>query len=83
MSDLKIAELDTRMTALEKQFSEFKDHISDKLDSIETFVGGYNNILGLAKKHWKTVAVFGAGVMSAAGVGNPAVLTFIQHFLGG
>lgn len=38
---------------------------------------------GFVKKYGKQVIVFGAGVMSAAGIGNPNVLEFVKSFFGG
>lgn len=71
------------IAGLGEQFEAFKGSIDTRLESIENFVGGYNTVAGLAKKHWKTILVFGAGVMSSAGIGNPKVWEFINTFAGG
>lgn len=57
--------------------------ISGQLSEIKSFVGGYNTVLGLAKKHWKTILIFGAGSMSTLGFGNPKFWDFVTTFAGG
>jgi hypothetical protein len=77
----RIGKLETRMTTAE----QMRDEIMIKLSSIESFVGGYNKIWGLAKKNWKTILTFGAGIITAGGFGNPAVqhvAKYVVSFLG-
>lgn len=63
-------------------FDTFKNEMSDKLDTITVFVSGANTIFGMARKHWRRVFIFGAGVMTSAGIGNPKVAAFITSFAG-
>lgn len=58
------------------------DDINLKLASIDDFVTGTTKIFGFAKKHWMKALSFGCGLMTAAGIGNPAVWNFIRHFFG-
>lgn len=77
----RIGQLETRMDSAET----IRNEIATKLETIESFVGGYNTIMGLAKKHWKSIFIFGAGVVSTAGVGNPTVqhlADYVGKFLG-
>lgn len=83
-------DVEKRLAAVEQQCAELKmiildpeEGIMSKLDTITVFVSGANTIFGLARKHWKRVFIFGAGFMTAAGVGNPKVNAFIISFLGG
>lgn len=85
----RIDGLENRVGKLELAFSEMKaahvdamDQLDAKLDTIVTFVTGANTVFGFAKQHWKTAITFGAGIMSALGVGNPAVLNFVSSFFG-
>jgi type IV secretory pathway VirB2 component (pilin) len=64
-------------------FDAFKNDIGEKLDTITVFVSGANTIFGLARKHWRRVFIFGAGVMTSAGFGNPKVWAFLSSFAGG
>lgn len=82
----EFAEFKTAIANVTSTFDGLKAtqaEISTQLSEIKTFVGGYNTVAGLAKKHWKTILIFGAGVMSSAGVGNPKVWDFITNFAGG
>jgi len=76
-------EMEKTVKELHSNFHSFKDEISEKLDTITGFISGANTVFGLARAHWKRVFVFGAGFMTAAGVGNPQVNTFIVTFFGG
>jgi hypothetical protein len=64
-------------------FDAFKTDVAGKLDNITIFVTGANTVFGLAKRHWRTGLIFGAGIMTSAGIGNPAVWNFIRSFAGG
>lgn len=77
----RISKLESRMTTAEDGRAE----MLAKLANIEKFVGGYNTIMGLAKKHWKTLLTFGAGLVTASGIGNPtvqSVAAYVGKFLG-
>jgi hypothetical protein len=77
----RIGKLEARMDTAETM----REEIMAKLATIETFVGGYNKIWGLAKKHWKTLLTFGAGIVTAGGLGNPQVqhiADYVVRFLG-
>lgn len=63
-------------------FDAFKVDLAEKLDTITVFVSGANTIFGMARKHWRRVFIFGAGVMTSAGFGNPKVWDFISSFAG-
>lgn len=63
-------------------FDAFKLELGEKLDTITIFVSGANTIFGMARKHWRRVFIFGAGVMTSAGFGNPKVWAFITTFAG-
>ncbi len=93
----RLTEFENRLTAMENShtklagefrafcddtFTPFKDEISEKLDTITDFVSGANTIFGFARKHWKRIVYFGAGVMTSAGFGNPKVWAFISSFTG-
>lgn len=71
-----------KQQTLSDAFDSFKLEMGDKLDTITVFVSGANTIFGLARKHWRRVFIFGAGVMTSAGVGNPKVWSFITSFAG-
>lgn len=83
--EARIEGLEERMTELSgisPRIKKLEETLDVRLASIENFVGGYNTVAGLTKKHWKTVLTFGAGLMSAAGIGNPKVTEFITAFFG-
>jgi hypothetical protein len=54
--------------------------VNSQLSDIRAFITGTNQVFGFAKKHWMKALSFGCGLMTAAGVGNPNVIHFIQHF---
>jgi hypothetical protein len=90
MDEMTQQRFEQRLAAVEKScaeihtlFGTFKDDLNDKLDNITVFVTGANTIFGLARRHWKRVFIFGAGVMTSAGFGNPKVWAFISSFAGG
>lgn len=86
----RLTEFEERLTRMETShrelataFDTFRVGLDDKLDTITTFVTGANTIFGLARRHWKRVFIFGAGVMTSAGFGNPKVWAFVSSFAGG
>lgn len=83
----RLSEFERRLDAVEKSCADLTSLFHDpetgilaKLDNIATFVTGANTIFGLARRHWKRVFIFGAGVMTSAGFGNPKVWAFITQF---
>lgn len=83
----RLSDFEDRLTRMEKSHKEladafglFRESLDDKLDAITAFVTGANTIFGLARRHWKRVFIFGAGVMTSAGFGNPKVWDFITQF---
>lgn len=69
-----LKELGERMTTLE-------NGVTEKLDTIVTFVSGANTVFGLARKHWRRVLMFGAGFVTAVGTGNPTVQKIAAYIL--
>lgn len=65
--------METQTAELNALFHDPETGILVKLDAIATFVTGANTVFGLARKHWKRIFVFGAGFVTAAGIGNPTV----------
>lgn len=56
--------------------------VNANTEEILRFVKGARKIAGITTKHWKTALVFGAGLMTSAGVGNPNVWRFVTQFFG-
>jgi hypothetical protein len=65
-----------------RQLKDSVQKIEEQNADILYFVTGANTVFGFAKKHWKQAIIFGAGIMTAAGVGNPKVNAFITTFFG-
>ena len=80
--------LDARVTALENAMSDLKTLVSDidgKVTDIHaTFVNvtSVSNAVVFAKRHGPRLVAFLTGILAAAGMGNPNVLTFINKFFG-
>lgn len=86
----RLGELEKKMTdhitATAQQYNTLKSEMQIAVDNsaeILAVLTAAKKVGGIAVKHWKTAIVFGAGVMSAAGFGNPEVLGFIKTFFGG
>lgn len=98
---LQINELDRRVTSLEESNIEAtkerqtvlnilngtpdKQGLVQKTDRIMVWVEGTDHIFGFCRKHWRTIFKFGAGVVTAYGIGNPHIqnaLTYIAKFIG-
>lgn len=83
------AEIDAMKTGAEERslmVMRLTGEVSDMRNSTDTilaFVTGANKVVGIAAKHWRTAIIFGAGVMTSAGFGNPAMWDFIKTFVGG
>lgn len=56
--------------------------VHEQLKAINAFVTGTNTVFGFAKKHWQKILYFGCGTMTALGIGNPALIHFIEGFFG-
>jgi hypothetical protein len=67
------------MTTVETVATEARDNTAELL-ALATAARG---IAGFAKKHGPRMIAFGTGIMTAAGMGNPAVWHFIGSFFGG
>lgn len=78
----RVGALETAMGTLQEDLNAFKQGVDDKLDQIIVYVTGFNKVLGFTKRNWKTAITFGAGLMTAAGIGNPAILGFVSNFFG-
>ena len=68
----RVEMLETRMTTVEENTAE-----------ILAIVSGAKTVGGYIRKYGSKTIVFGAGLMTAFGVGNPAVTKFISSFFGG
>lgn len=58
--------------------------VENKVDEIYTFITGTKKVWGIAAKNWKKALIFGCGVVTSAGIGNPqvqSVLKFVAGFL--
>lgn len=92
MSDDAMCPHETRLTAIEEHAQETRtlaDSINTKVDTLIASTQGvidlHNNVSTLwefARKHGPKIVTFGAGIMTAAGIGNPEVLKFISNFFG-
>lgn len=75
-----------RITGLEGRMKAVEDTLSGigkQVDEITTYITGAKKVWGVAAKNWKKALIFGCGVMTSAGVGNPQVqnvLKFISGF---
>lgn len=65
-----------RLTVVEANLKTVKDNTVE----IISLVDGGKKIFGFAKKHWKTALTFGAGLMTALGIGNPELTKFFYTF---
>lgn len=92
MSLVRFKKIEERLDALEtfmsKALTEFTD-LNSKVDAavdntanIIDILQGAKKVWGVTVKHWRTVMIFGAGIMTSAGVGNPKIWEYISTFLG-
>lgn len=82
----RLSAVENGLADLRSEMATFKNGINEKLDTIVTFVSGAHTVLGLARKHWRRILMFGAGFVTAVGTGNPTVQKaagYISHVLGG
>lgn len=75
----RVQALEARMDAVEQGIKTAVDNTAELL----AIANGAKTVAGFVQRHGPTVLKFGAGVMTAAGVGNPAVWKFITSFFGG
>ena len=75
----RFVSIENRLTKLEGEMTS----INNNTDEILKFVKGANKIWGIASKNWKAAIIFGAGIMTSAGIGNPQVWRFVSGFFGG
>ena len=68
-----------RLLVVEKGFSSMKTEVDEILSIAKTLKTGTTFIA----KHGKTIITFGAGLMTAAGVGNPLIWEYILKYFGG
>lgn len=81
----RLTKLETTMNNVAAQYDTLKGEVQTAVDNtaeILTIMTGVKKVGGIAAKHWKTAIVFGAGIMTSAGIGNPEVLGFIRSFFG-
>ena len=76
---------DDRIDNIEKSVVELHGKVDQSLVNQEMLISlatAYNGVSGFVRKHGSKALSFGCGIMSVAGIGNPAVWKFIQHFFG-
>jgi len=76
---------DDRIDSIEKSVNELHTKVDRSIELQETVISlatAYNGISGFIRKHGSKAVSFGAGIMSVAGIGNPAVWKFISTFFG-
>ncbi len=69
----------THVKTLQNQMT----NIALDTQEILKWVTGGAKVFGFAKKNWKTAIIFGAGIMTSLGFGNPELLHFLVKFFGG
>lgn len=74
----RISKLETDMSHVKSSLEIIREN-TQQLVSLQTTVSG---LAGYIKKYGKQSIVFGAGVFTTAGIGNPKVWTFIAQFFG-
>lgn len=75
--------LEKRVGVLEADMSKISttvQDINDKIDTVVDVLTVTKSLSGFVKSYGPKAITFGAGIMTAAGIGNPAVLKFIIHF---
>lgn len=61
---------------------EQREAIKQDVEKVLAIVSGAEKVGGFVKRNLPRAITFGAGIMTAAGVGNPEVLKFISTFFG-
>lgn len=87
------ASLEDRVTALEDGFANIQGPLAqipamnNKLDAalgtinrLASIDQNVTSVLGFVQKHGMKMLMFGAGVMSSLGIGNPHLWNFIENF---
>lgn len=75
----RVRSLEGRMTTVEAVAQEAAANAKISADNTDEILV----IIRKAKKHAPKVVVFGAGLMTATGIGNPAVWKFLAAFFAG
>lgn len=80
------AKLDKHIGITVRQYSALKqqaDTVAKNSEEILSVITGAKRIWGVTTKHWRSAILFGAGVMTSLGVGNPELLKFVTRFFSG
>lgn len=75
-----------RIAALERDMATVKANVQAAAENsaeILAIISYAKSSAGLVKKWGPHAIVFGAGLFTSAGVGNPNVWKFVTHFFGG
>lgn len=90
--EANLEEIKEKVVALESEFEKAKEErsmmktdietVKQNTDDILSWINGGKKVFGFAILHWKTALKFGAGFMTAAGLGNPTVIRYVQEFFG-
>jgi len=82
-----MASIGERMTKVENDLSALKDTMHIRMTAIEENTAAIRdavtftkNGFGYVKKYGPKALTFGAGLMTAAGIGNPHILSFITQY---
>lgn len=82
-----MASIGDRMTAIEREFQGLKSGLETRMASIEEntqqILGAITftkNTAGYVSKYGPKALTFGAGLMTAAGIGNPHILSYITQY---
>jgi len=81
----RIKSLEIRLVMMREELDKMLNDVTGvKSDTSEilALLTTTKDVYSFIKKYGGRVIVFGAGVMTAAGIGNPEVLKFISHFFG-
>ena len=93
MPRVTLPELHERLEAVEKQIVEIilpdmvnakeqREKIKSDLERALAILTGAEKVGGYVKQYGPKAITFGAGIMTAAGIGNQKVLSFITSFFG-
>jgi hypothetical protein len=87
MGGATMLRMDDRMDSIEKRVGALETTVKTKLDIIENntreLLGAFTftkNTAGYITKYGPKVMTFGAGLMTAVGVGNPKLWQYISTF---
>lgn len=77
--EARIAALETKVAAMQNSIANVEQNTGEIL----AVLTGTKTAFGYVQRYGRRVIIFGAGVMTTAGFGNPDVWKFITHFFGG